>query len=131
MIHHIENIESYNLHSDFDIEKHRLTFNHYLEIIIDETGKIMYAVPSHLEKMIHIACDKLKITRDELNDLCPKDYYFDFITWISKVSNCCAVWNDFCIGYQFNLDQLNTLQTLKREGLYFGMIPILKEDINK
>lgn len=47
----------YDLHSDFDIEQHKKIFIHYLEVVIDENGKIMYAVPSHQEKQITLACE--------------------------------------------------------------------------
>lgn len=42
----------YGVHSDFDIQKHKETFIDYLEVIIDVNGRIMYAVPSHQEKLI-------------------------------------------------------------------------------
>ena len=32
--------EKYDLHSEFDIEKHKKTFPHYLEVIIDPDGKV-------------------------------------------------------------------------------------------
>lgn len=38
---------SYTVYSEFDIEHHKKTFIHYLEVVIDGNGKIMYAVPSH------------------------------------------------------------------------------------
>ena len=69
----------YNLYSEFNPDKHKETYTHYLEIIIDADGKIMYAVPSHQEKMIALACEKLNVTRDELNAMCPKEYYGDLL----------------------------------------------------
>lgn len=57
---------SYTVYSDFDIDQHKKTFIHYLEVVIDENGKIMYAVPSHQEKIISLACEKLNVTREEL-----------------------------------------------------------------
>jgi len=58
---------AYDLNSDFDIEQHKKTFIHYLEVVIDGNGKIMYAVPSHQEKLITLAREKLNVTREELN----------------------------------------------------------------
>lgn len=81
--------------TEFDLEQHKKTFIHYLEVVIDENGKIMYAVPSHQEKLIALACDKLNVTREELNAMCPQEYYFDFMDWICKMSGVCAVWENF------------------------------------
>lgn len=67
--------DGYSVYSDFSVEKHKQTFIHYLEVVIDENGKIMYAVPSHQEKMISLACEKLNVTREELNTICPQEYY--------------------------------------------------------
>lgn len=110
----------YNLHSDFDIEQHKKTFVHYLEVVIDESGKIMYAVPSHQEKLIALGCEKLNVTREELNAMCPQEYYFDFMTWICKISGACAVWEKFIQANKLNEQQIEALQVLKDNGLYLG-----------
>src|SRR5690606_29819 len=60
------------LHSPFDMETHKNTFINYLEVVIDADGTIMYAVPSHQEKLIRLACERHGLSRDELNDLCPQ-----------------------------------------------------------
>ncbi len=119
----------YSVYSDFNIEQHKQTFIHYLEVIIDENGKIMYAVPSHQEKMIKLACEKLNVTRDKLNEMCPDEYYFDLMTWLSKVGGACAVWENQVMGDKFTAEQIKALQMLKDEGLYLGEIP--KIDIEK
>lgn len=113
----------YGIYSDFSIERHKQTFIHYLEIIIDKNGKVMYAVPSHQEKMIKLACKKLNITRDKLNEMCPEEYYCDFMVWLSMVSGTCAVWENQVIGDKFTAEQIKALQMLKNEGLYLGEIP--------
>ena len=113
----------YNLNSDFNPELHKQTFIHYLEVIIDENGKIMYAVPSHQEKMIKLACERLNVTRAKLNEMCPEEYYFDLMTWLSKVSGACEVWENQVIGDKFTPRQIKALQMLKNEGLYLGEIP--------
>lgn len=115
--------EEYSLHSEFDVEKHKQNFTNYLEVVIDEDGNIMYAVPSNQEKMIALACEKLSVSREELNGMCPEEYYFDFITWISKVSGVCAVWNEFANGFTFSKNQISALIALKKHGLYLGEIP--------
>ena len=37
----------YNVHSEFDLKKHKEKFINYLEVVIEPNGKIHYAVPSH------------------------------------------------------------------------------------
>ena len=61
--------EKYDLHSEFDIEKHKKTFPHYLEVIIGPTGKVAYAVPSHQYALIAIACKKYGVDRNELDKI--------------------------------------------------------------
>lgn len=107
------------LHSDFDIETHKRTFVNYLEVVIREDGKIEYAVPSHQEKLIAIARAKLGVTRKELCDMCPREYMFDYNTWLCGITNCVSVWNDFHMGTP-NEKQRGALQTLKVHGLYRG-----------
>jgi prenyltransferase beta subunit len=121
----------YNLYSDFDPELHKQTFIHYLEVIIDENGKIMYAVPSHQEKMIKLACEKLNVTRDELNKMCPEEYYCDFMTWLSRVSGACSVWENRVMGDKFTVEQIKALQMLKDYGLYLGDMPNREENRNE
>lgn len=104
----------------FDIETHKKTFINYLEVVITEEGDILYATPSHQEKLISLACKKLNVTRNELNDLCPKEYYFDFITWLCQVSGCISVWNERRMG-KANEKQEEAIQELKEEGLYRGI----------
>jgi len=117
-------MEEYGVYCKFDMNKHKQTFVHYLEVVIDENGKIMYAVPSHQEKIISLACEKLNVTREELNEMCPEEYYFDFMEWLSIVSGACAVWENFVMGNKFTNEQVNALKNLKSEGLYLGKIPL-------
>lgn len=107
------------LHSPFNVEVHKATFVNYLEIVILEDGTIEYAVPSHQEKMIKIACDKLDVCRQTLYEMCPREYYFDVITWLSQISGAIAAW-DFKIEGTPNEKQLETLDMLRKEGLYKG-----------
>lgn len=105
----------------FDINTHKKHFINYLEVIITEDGKIEYATPSHTEKVIQIACDKLKISREELYDKVPQEYYGDMLAWLNSITGCVEVWTTMLIGKP-NEQQLKTLQTLKEEGLYTGHI---------
>ena len=105
------------LHSPFDIDVHQHTFTHYLEVILREDGTIEYAVPSHQEKLIEIACNKLSVTREELYRMCPPEYYLDVITWLTKETECIAVWNNYYMG-GLNELQLESLYKLQEAGLY-------------
>lgn len=113
----------YTVYSDFDIDQHMKTFIHYLEVVIDENGKIMYAVPSHQEKLISLACEKLNVAREELNAMCLQEYYFDFMYWLCKMSGACAVWEKFIQYDKLTEQQIRALRMLKDNGLYLGEIP--------
>lgn len=123
----MKNDNVYGLFSDFDIEQHKATFVHYLEVLIKEDGTVIYAVPSHQEKAIALACEKLGVSRTELNDMCPREYYCDFMNWLLKISGAIAVWEDFCIAPKVSKKQIGTLKRLKMHGLYKGAIPLRSE----
>lgn len=109
------------LRAPFDVQMHKQTFINYLEVVILESGEVVYAVPSHQEKMVQLACDKLDVAREELNDLCPTEYYGDFMKWLSQVSRAIPVWNQFYDGSP-NKVQIEVLKMLQNEGLYEGTI---------
>lgn len=115
---------AYDIYCAFDLEKHKQTYVQYLEVVILEDGTVEYAVPSHQEKLIALACQKRGVTRQELNDLCPREYYYDFLTWLCMQANAVAVWNnDCCYGPSINRKQIGTLRKLKMAGVYGGTIP--------
>lgn len=109
------------LHSPFNIETHKNHFINYLEVIIRDNGIIEYAIPSHQEKLISVCCEQMGISRQELLKMCPKEYCFDFLSWLCKVSNCVSVWNDFIWG-EPNEKQIESLKALKENGIYTGDI---------
>lgn len=119
--------EEYSILSEFDIEKHKKKYVHYLEIIIEENGHVVYAVPSHQERMIKLACNKLRISRNELGALCPREYYFDYLRWLSMQSGAIAVWEDAYIGDKLSKKQISMLKKLKLHGLYKGILPKIGE----
>lgn len=119
----------YDLHSEFDAEKHKETYVHYLEIVIDRNGRISYAIPSHQEKMIEVACERLGLSRQELHDLCPKEYYWDFMKWLSMKSGLMAVWEGHYEVHEPTKKQIATLRNLKMSGLYKGEIPSIKKEV--
>ena len=55
--------------------------------------------------------------------MCPEEYYFDFMTWLSRMSGDCAVWENQVMGDKFKVEQIKALQMLQNEGLYLGEIP--------
>lgn len=112
----------YDIYCQFDIRKHKETYKNYLEVVIYPNGKVVYAVPSHNECLIKIAINKLHKTRKELMDMCPKEYYFDFITWLTKITHCMSVWNNFYVCYKPTKKQLKKLELLKKYKLYTGDI---------
>lgn len=113
----------YGLHSDFDAERHKQTFVHYLEVVIDRDGRIFYAVPSHQEKMIRVACEHLGVSRQQLYDLCPREYYFEFMGWLSMLTGLMAVWEGCYRVHEPTKKQIAALRRLKMVGLYTGVIP--------
>lgn len=117
---------SYGVHSKFDIEQHKKTFVRYLEVIIDTDGTVMYAVPSHQEKLISMACDKLNVTREELLQLCPTKYYGDFLTWLCQITKAVVVWTDMYFCISSTKEQKCSLRKLKLNGIYEG--PLIKGD---
>ena len=108
------------LYSPFDVEVHKATFTNYLEVVILEDGTVEYAVPSHQEKLISLACKKIGVDRDTLYGLCPREYWCDVITWLSIQTGAIAVWDFKIEGISPNEAQLRTLEMLRREGLYKG-----------
>lgn len=113
----------YNLHCPFDIEKHKQTYVNYLEVLIDEDGTIMYAVPSHQLKAVNLACSRLNLSRRELDALCPQEYYGDYMTWLCMIAKVVFVWNNFCVAVNPTTKQIGALRRLKMAGVYSGEIP--------
>lgn len=120
--------EQYSLSSIFDIEKHKATFVNYLEVVILHNGAVVYAVPSHQEMLIKLACLKTGMTRDQLKDACPREYYFDFTKWLCMMSGAVAVWNEHCEYGTPTVQQIAMLRKLKMAGLYRGAIPQKSEN---
>lgn len=116
----------YDLHSEFDIKQHKSHYINYLETIIDPNGKVHYAVPSHQQFMEQYLCKIRNITKQQLCELVPPEYYFDYMTWLCQETGCIAVWNDYYYG-KANDAQKHMLLKLKTEGLYSGVIQ--KSDI--
>lgn len=108
-------------YSDFDLEMHCKTHVNYLEVIILPSGKIVYSTPSHQEKLISIACEQQNLTRQQLSEKVPLEYYADFLKWLCRETKCVSVWNDFHIG-EPNEAQMSSLSKLKEFGAYIGQL---------
>ena len=113
----------YSVYSKFDLNKHKDSFNSYLEVMILEDGTIEYAVPSHQEKAIKLACEKLQISRSELDLLCPREWWCDYLAWLLKISGAVAVWENRAYYSTISQKQISVLKSLKLQGLYKGPIP--------
>lgn len=112
----------YDVYSEFDIEMHKKTFVHYLEVVILPSGKIEYAVPSHQEKLIQLACETQHITRKELNDRCPPEYYADFLTYLCMQSGAISLWENYIIYDKVTEEQARSISSLAIAGLYKGVM---------
>ena len=115
--------EKYDVYSEFDIEKHKKHFVPYLEVMIDEDGKVHYAVPSHQEWAIAKSCEKLGVTRKELSDMTPPEFYIDWLNWLLAQCKGVAVWEDFFMAPEVNKRQYAALRRLKFGGVYKGNLP--------
>lgn len=115
--------ETYDLHCEFDIEKHKATYVNYLEVVITEDGVVHYAIPSHQEYLIHYCMNLYDWTREQVYYAVPKEYYFDVVVWLCKMTNCVSVWNNYLQYYHINPAQMHTLKQLYDAGLYYGKLP--------
>lgn len=111
--------QTYDLHCDFDVEKHKKTYINYLEVIIMPTGKVSYAVPSHQVKLESIACHKFGVEKEELSNMCPRERWLDYNDWLMEVTGCIMVWTNFYLG-KANEYQIDKLEELKKAGVYIG-----------
>ena len=107
------------LRRPFNAQTHKRTFINYLEVIILEDGTIEYSVPSHVEKLMTIACKKFGKTREEIDEECPPSYYFRYMDWLCDITNSVALWVDMKKGTP-NEAQKERIQWLKDEGIYQG-----------
>lgn len=116
--------KEYSLYSAFDMNEHKKKYVNYLEVIIDERGKIYYATPSHTIKLEELVMEKLNLSSIyEVKNLCPVDMYCSYMDWLLSESKCIAVWDTLCKCDSINRKQYLKLKLLKINGLYHGPIP--------
>ena len=118
----------YDIYRPFDAEKHKAKYSNYLEVLILEDGTVVYAIPSHQEKAMALACEKHGLSRDELVAMCPREYYLDYMVWLLKMSGAIAVWTSGCEAPAVTERQIIALKKLKIMGLYKGSIPKIAGD---
>ena len=127
----MERQRKYDLYCKFDVAKHKETFTNYLEVMILSDGAIEYAVRSHQEKAAILACNKLRVSRQELIDMCPEEFYFDYMSWLLSLTGTMAVWENFYLASSVTNEQISSLEMLKKEGVYKGSIPQCTIDKNE
>ena len=118
----------YSIYSPFDPDKHKETYKNYLEVLSLEDGSVVYAIPSHQEKAMALARERLGVTRELIYDMCPTQYYADFLNWLLSLTNSVSVWNNMISCWSINKKRAATLRMLKTKGLYKGPIPLLLSD---
>ena len=115
--------EGYSVYSEFDFDKHKEKYVNYLEVIIDKDGVVHYAVPSHMEKLIKIACQELGVDRDGLNKMVPRKYYCDMLPWLCMVTGAVSVWTYSIDYHSITEKHYQTLLKLQEMGIYKGLLP--------
>lgn len=109
----------YGLYSPFDIQQHKKHYVHYLEVIVHPDGVVEYAVPSHQEKLIAIACKMFRKTRKQIGDECPPEFYFDFCKYLCNITGCISLWeHDMIAPDDITQLQYNKLNELRDEKLF-------------
>lgn len=105
------------LHGPFDIETHKDTFVHYLEVCIESDGTVHYAVPSHQRWLLERFMDREGIEADlEAWERIPP---YGVTDWLCREIGCIAVWEDRFSGVP-NAKQRAALRRLRLVGLYKG-----------
>ena len=103
--------KKYDMYSDFDITLHKQTFVNYFEAILLPNGQVVYATPSHVEKLLSIT----KEPRDEIYDKMP--ITASPLHWLIEYTGCISMWSEFYIGSPTTDEQKEMLQLLIDEGL--------------
>ena len=93
----------------------------------------MYAVPSHMERLIEVYMERYNVTREEI--ICKLtyepswEYGLDMSAWLCEKLHCICVWFD-CYKGKPNQIQLNKLKTLRLSGVYSGPVHDIYEEQN-
>lgn len=118
------------LHGEFDIELHKKTFIYYLEVIIDEDGKVHYAVPSHTEWLTQYGMKKYNVDREKMYRMI-EEYENSHGGYgceaLCHMLNCVAVWFEMYMGEPSQIQE-NTLLELRNNGVYCGPVNITERN---
>ena len=68
------------------------------------------------------ACKRLQVTREELSDMTPPEFYLDWLNWLLLQCKAVAVWEDFYMAPTVNRKQYAALRRLKLGGVYKGKL---------
>lgn len=116
------------LQKPFDVNIHKKVFVNYLELVITEDGIPHYANPSHTEYLYKLACDKLNMTRNEIDQyIISHGLVADFVEWMIDQTNAVLIWFDFYKGKP-NQKQCDTINMLIKEGVMFHEMVSIDND---
>lgn len=114
------------LRGPFDIKLHKLTFIHYLEVVISPDGKIEYATPSHMEKLLRVFMEQENISdrQEAFRVIEERDIDMDGPSIsLAKQTGYILVWEEaYTCGSSPTKKQIAALRKLKLNGLYFGTL---------
>ena len=98
------------------VENNPKEFKHYCEIIINETGQIYLARPSHEQVLLALASEKNKMSMDEYYSTI--DVSYSPSHWIISKEKFIAVWYKFRIEpMKTNKFQQHTIGLLLKHGI--------------
>lgn len=74
------------LYEPFNIGTHKANAHKIdgFEVMIAPDGTVEYAMPSHQEFLIKKSAQIKGVTRQELEDSCPEEYYGDYMHWLME-----------------------------------------------
>lgn len=70
-----------------------------------------------------LAMKKLGKTKQEISDMCPREFYLNYLNWLLGLTGAIAVWSEFVSGPEFTKAQVAMLRKLKMAGVYTGAVP--------
>ena len=97
----------------FDITRHKAARYLDLEIMVAPNGAAVYALPSHQEFLIKRAMELHHWTREALMDVCPPEFYGDFMRWLIPLAGgWIPVWSIGILDYPLTRPQVGLLRRL-------------------
>lgn len=102
---------SYSIHSKFDKNLHMQTFINYLEAIIEPSGEVHYAVPSHVEKLIKLSGEPKEAIYTKMPGTASP------LHWLLEYTGCVSIWSEFHMGTPVTETQKGVLDDLIASGL--------------